>query len=99
CESGPKAVRLCQEKECPLHPYRMGKQPNRSGIGGKSTLCQKKPTLVGVKNKVGVEAGQTILSRHRLSGEEIVPSHIDLKSGDQFTFRNGALSITVKADS
>ena len=28
-------VRLCPCKDCPLYPYRMGRNPNRAGIGGK----------------------------------------------------------------
>lgn len=27
-------VKLCKSSECYLHPFRMGKNPNRSGIGG-----------------------------------------------------------------
>jgi len=32
----PKLVRTCPSDECPLHPYRMGKNPSRTGIGGKT---------------------------------------------------------------
>ncbi len=28
----PKAVRLCSSIQCPLHIYRMGKNPHRKGI-------------------------------------------------------------------
>ncbi len=28
-----KEVRLCEEEHCPLFPYRMGKNPCRTGIG------------------------------------------------------------------
>ncbi len=31
----PKEVRLCPMTDCSLYPYRMGKNPNRAGIGGK----------------------------------------------------------------
>lgn len=34
CAGSPKEVRLCPVSECPLHPYKMGTQPSRSGIGG-----------------------------------------------------------------
>ena len=34
CEDGAKSVRLCEDTECPLHPYRFAKNPNRVGIGG-----------------------------------------------------------------
>lgn len=33
--SQPQEVRLCPCKDCPLHPYRMGHNPNRKGVGGK----------------------------------------------------------------
>ena len=29
-----KERRLCGETDCPLYPYRLGKNPNRRGIGG-----------------------------------------------------------------
>jgi hypothetical protein len=39
----PKEVRLCVHEKCPLFPYRMGKNPNRVGIG----------------NSMGVPSGKT----------------------------------------
>ncbi len=30
----PSEVRKCPAKECPLWPFRMGRNPNRAGIGG-----------------------------------------------------------------
>lgn len=30
----PGEVRLCPCENCALHPYRMGHNPNRKGIGG-----------------------------------------------------------------
>lgn len=32
-----KSVRLCPNIDCPLYPYRMGKNPNRRGIGGRNS--------------------------------------------------------------
>ena len=33
CSGGSKKeVRLCVITDCPLHPYRLGKNPNRAGI-------------------------------------------------------------------
>jgi len=29
----PSEVKYCAFKECPLYPFRMGKNPNRKGIG------------------------------------------------------------------
>lgn len=34
CCGQAKEVRLCPMTDCPLHPYRMGKNPTRKGIGG-----------------------------------------------------------------
>jgi len=31
----PREVRNCNITECPLYPYRMGRNPNRKGIGNK----------------------------------------------------------------
>ena len=34
CSGGhPKEVRLCPVTDCPLWPYRMGKNPQRAGVG------------------------------------------------------------------
>lgn len=38
----PKEVRECIMTECPLYPYRMGKNPRRSGIGGNKGGFYKK---------------------------------------------------------
>jgi len=36
CSGGsPKEVKLCHIEDCPLYQFRFGKNPNRSGIGGK----------------------------------------------------------------
>ena len=39
--SRPVAASLCERDACPLWPYRRGRNPSRSGIGGRSTksLC------------------------------------------------------------
>ena len=37
-----KEIRNCKHTDCDLHPYRMGKNPNRKGIGGNSNLNPKK---------------------------------------------------------
>lgn len=35
CSGGSaREVRLCVIPHCPLYPFRMGKNPNRSGLGG-----------------------------------------------------------------
>jgi len=43
CSSGqPSEVRKCDIPECPLLPYRFGKNPNRTGIGKKNVLFGRK---------------------------------------------------------
>ena len=76
CEDGVQCVRLCEDTECPLHPYRMGKNPNRVGIGGgKRPSLPEKGHSSGVigteKKKLGVESGSSGLSSPRASGKEI----------------------------
>ena len=36
-----KQIRECEDIDCPLHPYRMGKNPNRNGIGGQKGLLNR----------------------------------------------------------
>jgi len=38
-------VRNCFIDTCPLHPYRFGKNPNRSGVGCRNNLKSKKDGL------------------------------------------------------
>lgn len=43
CACGNDAeVRRCELKHCTLWPFRMGKNPNRAGIGGKNLPGQVK---------------------------------------------------------
>jgi len=45
----PSEVRNCEIPECPLYPYRMGKNPNRKGIGNsKGAYSGKTPSQVAV---------------------------------------------------
>ena len=37
----PKEVRLCDDTDCPLHRFRLGKNPNRAGIGNKKAFQKK----------------------------------------------------------
>jgi hypothetical protein len=38
----PSQVRLCVDTGCPLHFYRMGKNPNRKGVGGRKPISTPK---------------------------------------------------------
>ena len=37
----PKEVRNCKHLDCSIYPYRLGKNPNRKGIGGNMNLNSK----------------------------------------------------------
>lgn len=37
CCDQPKEVRLCTCFQCALYPFRMGKNPHRSGVGGENS--------------------------------------------------------------
>jgi len=40
CSGGqPSEVRRCDINDCPLLPYRFGKNPNRKGIGAKKAIA------------------------------------------------------------
>ncbi len=38
CNESPKEVKECTLENCPLFRYRLGKNPNRKGIGGKKNI-------------------------------------------------------------
>jgi len=38
----PSLVRKCEDQDCPSFSYRMGKNPNRKGIGGKFSIPKQK---------------------------------------------------------
>jgi len=35
CAGSAKERKLCSVKDCPLYPFRLGKNPNRKDIGGR----------------------------------------------------------------
>jgi hypothetical protein len=46
CQGGsPLSVRRCEATDCPLFKFRLGKNPNRQGIGGNPDWKNKKPEL------------------------------------------------------
>ena len=48
CSAGQlKEVRDCVIHDCPLYPYRMGKNPNRRGIGKVKIVLESKRELSG----------------------------------------------------
>lgn len=32
---------MCNDERCPLHPFRLGKNPNRAGIGNKKAVLKE----------------------------------------------------------
>jgi hypothetical protein len=46
CSNGsPLEVKECPIDDCPIYPYRLGKNPARSGIGNSKALLVNKPEL------------------------------------------------------
>lgn len=50
CTGGSlKEIRNCQTFDCSLHPFRMGRNPQRSGIGNRRVVPPRKRELTGEK--------------------------------------------------
>ncbi|MFB3897392.1 MAG: hypothetical protein ACE14V_13915 [bacterium] len=45
CGNNLKEVKLCTAIECSLYQYRLGKNPNRKGIGGNPKIINQKTQL------------------------------------------------------
>lgn len=41
CGGSKKDVKQCNEVNCPLHPFRLGKNPNRAGITNNGSFKEK----------------------------------------------------------
>ena len=55
CAGQPKEVKLCPIEECPIYPYRFGKNPKRRGIGrGSGCFSQESPTHERISDGKGV---------------------------------------------
>lgn len=57
CCGQQREVAVCPCADCPLYPFRMGKNPNRAGIANKGSFSQKITAQQGEKNGVGVTEG------------------------------------------
>ena len=54
----PSEVRNCIIPDCPIYPYRLGKNPNRSGMTRRTGLpCEKQASRVDVCGQDIVEQG------------------------------------------
>lgn len=62
-------VRQCPSNDCPLHPFRFGRNPNRAGIGGvgNTRFSQKTPAHGAIADAQG--AGAAIESTPVQRGE------------------------------
>ncbi|MBM4302481.1 MAG: hypothetical protein FJ121_13335 [Deltaproteobacteria bacterium] len=47
CAGSKGGVRKCTAEDCPLYPYRMGKNPHRTGVGGNPFLRGMCPSKTG----------------------------------------------------
>lgn len=45
----PKEAKLCSHTECSLYPYRLGKNPNRKGVGSGVDPTYQKTLVESVK--------------------------------------------------
>lgn len=65
CAGSPRAATRCEKEDCPLYPYRTGRNPARAGIGGSvqrenGRFSQKRPTQVaGFAGKKSTPQGST----------------------------------------
>ncbi|MGA2775652.1 MAG: hypothetical protein ABSE81_06295 [Candidatus Omnitrophota bacterium] len=50
----PSEVRRCESEDCPLFPYRLGKNPNRVGIKKLGYSDEKEPTQLKITTQTGL---------------------------------------------
>lgn len=48
CLGSTNEIKLCPSTECALYPFRLGKNPNRAGIGNAANFASKR--LSGIKS-------------------------------------------------
>jgi len=62
CAGSRKEVRLCPVRDCPLWPFRMGRNHSNSRDTGRSDFAQKTPKKWGVfaKSEVPEERGEAL---------------------------------------
>jgi len=70
CAGAPRAATHCEKEDCPLYPYRTGRNPARAGIGGgdrhgNGRFSQKRTTQVeGPRRGVPPKSTRGILVRN-----------------------------------
>ena len=58
CSAGqPSEVRECPVTDCPLYPFRFGRNPNRKGIGGRREVSDPRESAGAPKS--ARESGKT----------------------------------------
>ena len=69
CGGHASAVKLCPCEKCPLHPFRLGKNPNRAGITNEGTFPLKNDGSTNdLENVELLEGAYTIQEEN---GEEV----------------------------
>ena len=83
CAGSARSVRICTFSDCPLFAYRLGRNPNRSGIGGNPLFSSRKSLL-----KLGVSS---------LGQEKRESEGSDKRSQDSYRLACSASSCGIKA--
>lgn len=66
----PSEVRNCTAVDCPLHPFRLGKNPNRAGIGN----------LKGVSSSKQASQDSNLTSNGNKTANDTQPEFISLQN-------------------
>lgn len=82
CAGSPKEARLCPVLECPLHQYRQGKHPARTGIGGGQ---RGSGGVFWRKNKHSESENLITTPKKGLGRDEVVPIHSGSINGSYAT--------------
>lgn len=62
CDSAQE-VRLCPCQDCPLYPYRMGRNPNRKGMGGNIKALSTEKSDSACEPETSEDAGERLVHR------------------------------------
>ena len=70
CNNNPKEATLCSGTDCPLHPYRLGKNPNRKGVGVHSNIRNRSVIAKMIQDAAPAEIGEKHRTQHSTNAEE-----------------------------
>ena len=104
CADGVKNVRVCDDTECPLHPYRFGRNPNRAGIsGGKRVpLPENHQSIEDTRNeneRLRVGVGPSRSSFLGVFSEGIGHNQNGIEAEGNIRINNNEIHITLKSES